>query len=616
MLFSLASRRGKGGLSTNPMVHTSSSMKTFGKAVRARTGKLVRDRVWVLSSMLFMGCTFFFFLTSWQEPSLVKVVEEFFLGNSLHLYSNGHRDAISLKYKDWHNLLVDDSSNYTSTLVGALHDNATSSSPCYGSTTNSTVLEGLPRPVKGKYILQTNKVHYLTLVAIGVDGERRCAGGDYFEVDFHDQENLHYRSRLPTVDFGNGSYGLELVVPSRFAGTFSLEIWLLFSNWHGMDYTPGAWVKQTLMLAQEVEMVVDSGRHEFFKWSVLDATASLKAKREPFNTPLKQCTPGDLDWTTWQGRWTRNWSRPGCEADGEKRFRCLPEEHYQCEEPWCFGPVGRLESNGWVYSAHCSFKIFQAQEAWDCLDGRWFLMWGDSNFQDTIRNLLLFVLDWPLPPGEALSTFQLARTYEAVFMHPKRYDQMFRVSQIFNGAYPDWENGMGLATLQTEEHQQAVLSHFSGTRWPDTIFMNSGLHDGEQFLTIEDYIKSVDFAIDWWIKLYTQIPADRRPTLVWRTTIAPAGIARKMQSNPTKMEVYNQVMVEKLKEVSNQLPVRFVDGFDMTFPFHYNNDFSDGGHYGRAPGANLAPWYGAPHWYFVDVMLAHIFLNAVCPSPS
>lgn len=568
--------------------------------------------------MLFLGCLFFFYITSWQRPSIFEVVvQKLFMERNLGLLRNNQSRALSAPPpRDWHNLLVPGSSNYTFTLVKALHENRTSASPCYADTTNSTVLEGLPQPVDGKYILHTDKVHYLTLVAHGADGQR-CAGGDYFEVDLHDRDDLHYRSRPPTVDFGNGTYGLELTVPSRFAGTFSLEIWLLFSNWHGMDFHPETFVKQSLMVTQELEMVVAESprRHQFFRWSVLDAMPDLQSKnRLPPNPPLNQCTPDDFDRTTWQGRWTRNWSRPGCEADGEKRFRCLPESHYQCEEPWCFGPVGRLESNGWAYSAHCGFKIFQSEEAWKCLDGKWFFMWGDSNFQDTVRNLLLFVLDWNLPPGQNLADFTLPRSFETVFINPNRVDQVLRVSQLFNGAYPDGYDGEGLATLQNEEHQKLVLSHFSGERWPDTVFMNSGLHDGVHFDTIEGYVEGVDFAVAWWMKLYKSIPADRRPLLIWRTTIAPAGTSRNMQANPTKMEMYNQVMVEKLKQVSDEMPVMFIDGFDLTFPFHYNNDYSDGGHYGRAPGVNLPPWYRNPHWYFVDVMLAHIFLNAVCPS--
>ncbi|OAE28414.1 hypothetical protein AXG93_115s1030 [Marchantia polymorpha subsp. ruderalis] len=69
-----------------------------------------------------------------------------------------------------------------------------------------------------------------------------------------------------------------------------------------------------------------------------------------------------------------------------------------------------------------------------------------------------------------------------------------------------------------------------------------------------------------------------------------------MPGNPHKMESYNHVMVEKLRAERHRMPV------------------NDGGHYGRAPGVALPPWHRKPHWYFVDIMLAHIFLNAICPA--
>lgn len=89
---------------------------------------------------------------------------------------------------------------------------------------------------------------------------------------------------------------------------------------------------------------------------------------------------------------------------------------------------------------------------------------------------------------------------------------------------------------------------------------------------------------------------------MYRTTVAPAGFVRGSPSNPEKMEAYNLVMVEAF---SKKFPeIRIVDSYDMTFPYHYDNNYSDGGHYGRP---------GNGRHYFVDFMLVHILLNALCP---
>jgi len=70
-------------------------------------------------------------------------------------------------------------------------------------------------------------------------------------------------------------------------------------------------------------------------------------------------------------------------------------------------------------------------------------------------------------------------------------------------------------------------------------------------------------------------------------------------------------MVERLHA---RLPTaQFVDAYDLTFPWHYDNNYSDGGHYGRAPGVDFF-WHRKPHHYFVDIMLAHLLLNAICPQ--
>ncbi|KAB1206666.1 Potassium channel AKT2/3 [Morella rubra] len=47
----------------------------------------------------------------------------------------------------------------------------------------------------------------------------------------------------------------------------------------------------------------------------------------------------------------------GSVSDIHGRYRCLAPE-FPCQRPWCSGLLGLLESNGWVYSAHCAFRLF------------------------------------------------------------------------------------------------------------------------------------------------------------------------------------------------------------------------------------------------------------------
>lgn len=110
------------------------------------------------------------------------------------------------------------------------------------------------------------------------------------------------------------------------------------------------------------------------------------------------------------------------------------------------------------------------------------------------------------------------------------------------------------------------------------------------------------------------------PAIVYRTTVTGAGYAREQFGhardgvpNPHKMEIYNRIFVERLQQL--QLPrFKVVDAFDLTFPWHYDLNCSDGVHYGREPSKTVWKDVQIGHQYFVDLMLVHILLNAVCPA--
>ena len=70
------------------------------------------------------------------------------------------------------------------------------------------------------------------------------------------------------------------------------------------------------------------------------------------------------------------------------------------------------------------------------------------------------------------------------------------------------------------------------------------------------------------------------------------------------------VVLEKLKQSGVVSGV--IDNFDMTFPWHFDNRCNDGVHYGRAPAKMKWRDGQIGHQYFVDLMLAHVLLNALC----
>nr|KYP58185.1 hypothetical protein KK1_004478 [Cajanus cajan] len=262
-------------------------------------------------------------------------------------------------------------------------------------------------------------------------------------------------------------------------------------------------------------------------------------------------------------------------------------------------------SNGWVYSTHCSFKLYSAESAWNCLKNRWIFFWGDSNHVDTIRNMLNFVLDLP-------EIHAVPRRFDMNFSNPKEPSQTVRITSIFNGHWNETQNYLGLDSLRDEGFQDLLRKYFSEDTIPDTVIMNSGLHDGVHWRNIRAFSAGADYAASFWGDV---MKAVRQRGLAWprvfyRTTVATGGYARSLAFNPNKMEVFNGVLLEKLKQAGVVSGV--IDNFDMTFPWHFDNRCNDGVHYGRAPAKMKWRDGEIGHQYFVDLMLAHVLLNALC----
>ena len=491
--------------------------------------------------------------------------------------------------------------NITGKVIDEMARNGTS--PCYQQHTNSTKVVGFPDDVD-VLTLSTNVVHHFWLQSYDSTGERRCAGGDYYELDL---SSSLWKSRPPVQDLQNGTYRVQFMVPDAYAGTFNFSAHLLFDAYHGLDSDGQAFKIVQLTASLRINFVTPANT----SGPIAIASAVQVPTTDADNLlTLKRCNPvTDFTAHEWSGRWSRPVDNDtGCFHNNAGRYgHCFSNsEAIPCRNPsWCSGNVSSLESVGWSYSAHCAFHIFAAQEAWDCLAGRWLFFWGDSNHQDTVRNLLNFILQIQPPPGREFRDFGVDRSFQNWFRNPANLEQEVRITSHFNGHPMVDGNGLGLDSLEHPQYHEYVANFFRAKRYPDTMIMNSGLHDGERHPDISSYVRSVERALTFWSNVFGNVTG-KPPQLLYRTSIAPAGRSRAMRSNPHKMEVYNGIITEM---VHSRFPeAKVVDAFDMSFPFHYDNTYSDGGHYGRAPDP------GRPHHYFVDIMVAHALLNALCPA--
>lgn len=498
----------------------------------------------------------------------------------LHYVSTGEADAAGGS-PSW--LSVPGYSNFTDDLLARwLTPGGT---PCRDARTANISVAGLDDAAsRGEATeLAAAEIHEFTFWAVDDAGRRRCLGGDYFEVDLSGDG---WKSRPPVVDRGDGSYSFRLQVAPRFAaGEFRLTVVLLFRSFEGLKFSSARFKHRAEL--RRVPLRFRPGN------------ASLPA--------LETCRAADFARDAWSGRWTRLARKDNCEeVDAAGRYRCLAPDH-PCEAPWCEGPLGALESNGWVYSAHCSFRLFTADAAWRCLDGKWLFFWGDSNHVDTIRNLLTFVLG-------VTDTSAVARRFDAVFTNPSGGPETVRITNVFNGHWNVSMNYLGLQSLRNREFRQLLRSYFmSSDRVPDVVILNSGLHDGCYWTSVRAFAQGAEFAAQFWSGVLAKVRArgHTAPRVFYRTTVATGGYARDLAFNPSKMDAYNGVLVEKMRQ-HGVLTGGVIDNFDMTFPWHYDNRCNDGVHYGRAPARLVWRDGKIGHQYFVDLMLGHVLLNAIC----
>ncbi|XP_068660665.1 uncharacterized protein [Aristolochia californica] len=449
--------------------------------------------------------------------------------------------------------------------------------PCKDSKSTEIKIPGLDDEALVQ--LSTGEIHEFMIETYAEDGTRRCLGGDYFETDISGER---WKSRPPVKDLGNGSYSFSLQVHPDFAGEYNLTVVLLFRSFLGLKFSP-------MRFAYRREL----------------RNVPVRFGKGLVQLPeIRKCEKSDFNHEVWSGRWTRHARNDRCEIDKDGRYRCL-DMNYPCESPWCKGPLGSLESNGWVYSAHCSFKIFTGDEAWNCLKDRWIFFWGDSNHVDTIRNILNFILYHP-------EIEAVPRRFDRNYTNPRDPSQRVRITSIFNGHWNDTKNYEGLNSLQDEGFRELLRKYFKEETVPDVMIMNSGLHDGVHWRSLRKYIKGAEYAASFWEEVLKSVEerGKKRPEFIYRTTVATGGYARDLAFNPSKMEMFNLVLLDKLKEKG--LMDGVVDNFDMTYPWHFDNRCNDGVHYGRGP-AKL-PWKDGliGHQYFVDLMLAHVLFNAIC----
>lgn len=445
-------------------------------------------------------------------------------------------------------------------------------------------------------ILELSKEYTFLITAEGDSQNSRPTAGAHFEVLLHSHQ---FRSRPRIEDMNDGNYTLTFIVPgfSWLEGSFTLEIFLLCSGGGGIGNN--IFVGPSLVDVRTLHFIMGNSMQP------LDFPCGLETWKQP----------------VWSGYWIIQPATTISEAVGyERQFQetLLP----LLDNPKLFPSNPKR----WTYRLHnCFFPVRTASQSQICINSSWIFMHGDSNMQDTFRNLALNALQLKedsatsLPNSTPISLLPVHRTSDLILRNESFY---YRSSLIFNGAYPPNGNHQALHVYSNPDFLKSLKDAWTksippqfGQQFlaPSFFYMNdAGLHGA--------YITWGPVGLISYLSLLNN---DALPTLeelhrisptstiknqasfwLWRNTITPAGNFRTYPTNPHKVEVLNHLVALEIQEHSRKDPKNiqwsFIDAFDITYPWHFDNSLSDGGHYGR---------YGNS---MVDDMLVQVLLHFYC----
>ena len=490
------------------------------------------------------------------------------------------------------------------------------------------------------------------------------------------------RARIRSVDLGDGGYTLTLLLPddARLVGDVNLTVTLLFHALGGLartlayydDYADQPLLSTLLHLERAGGCGAGNRNNN-----------DEHAHQSILLPPNRECREVDF---TRQPYWDGHWLRAADEDDVTPSLSPSPSPPTSCAPLACAGsPPSAVLSSPWVYRLReCHMRLYDPPAARKCLHGSWLFSSGDSNFLDTAGNILSRtlglavegVIDMPaaLPRG---------RSFDVRGQSPQAHNDgvgnpggglwhdpdgggganfSFRISNIWNAApaesgEPHEQCCHGVAMSSNPvfrgKHEGLIRGAGAIANGPDIVFINSGLHDGMRYSLspwgLRDFASDVIvLAVPFWRALRSLAATGRwdtadgekaecQPRMFWRSTVAPAGIARSKRANPQFVEIMNRLVASALQgtgvggareegagadddnEGAGGGPRHrsegcarphhtatpewsFLDAFDLTFPFHMDNKWSDGGHYGR----HL--WKESDH---VDRMLIQTLLNGL-----
>ena len=410
--------------------------------------------------------------------------------------------------------------------------------------------------------------------------------GHFFEAVILDI-NASFAMRVSVNEHENGTYTIAMRLPNEAkAGNYVLRVFLLTFGGRGLGFGQ----------ANTPPTANDTNRTKESYFSIRSDDGAIFTR---------ECGFKDLSYP-WTGFWLRV----------DPNLPCLPPACIQgsASPQSVMGP----RAPGWVYRlTSCAFKLFPVSEARRCLNGSWLMFYGDSNHQDTLRNLMQHALGLPAwnPPG----TKYLPREFDhnETYSSDLHSDSFFlRTTLIWNAGPTSHDDYYGIRTYDpASDYKERVGALWrSAQTSPSFLIVNDGLHSGQWARGAlglrEFYHRARKDAIPFWLS-NPRGNTSQMPRVFFRTTVAPGNTARWEKSNPQSVLLLNDVYAALFSELQTRI-TPIIDSYDMTTAWHWDGRTNDGGHYGRSP-----EFYGdfaEAHEYFVDDMLCQTLLSGICSS--
>eukprot|EP01064_Diplonema_japonicum_P007465 TRINITY_DN1508_c0_g1_i2.p1 TRINITY_DN1508_c0_g1~~TRINITY_DN1508_c0_g1_i2.p1 ORF type:complete len:687 (+),score=103.23 TRINITY_DN1508_c0_g1_i2:1015-3075(+) len=227
--------------------------------------------------------------------------------------------------------------------------------------------------VEGEGTLTAGTMVTMYLIARDTSDNPTCTSGDMFEAIVWSETN-----RVPAsiYDEGNGLY--KLTWTPALPGVFEVRLHLFFTGWMGFKGWPNEtaahqpYLKTTLNAYHET-LVAKLRTQPSNEWCH-DPNSEFKYLSKNIKVGGTAVLPKQVCQQTWNTGLKGSWVR---------------SPNGTCYPGICKGDLSYAASDGWVYvPKDCYLRLYNRESAWDCLNGKRLMWFGDSTLKQPATNLL------------------------------------------------------------------------------------------------------------------------------------------------------------------------------------------------------------------------------------